>query len=193
MGNLYDGDRVFDAVADTDASSTSINELQDQLKVLIPQLNTMAGAPRSYSPPVFTFSAFGSAWAQDDESGSVPMHWEETTHVASSKLFIPVLFPNPGSVIRAMYVYIKGASTETGGDISLWRQDVNGSGVRALVAAIDASDPWASDTIVARSATGLGIVISATHNYYIVCANATGSIVDNYVYGAILSVEEVAP
>jgi len=182
MAKFCEGNRVVDFVAGVTAieAAAFLNEFQDQLKTML--------TARKYPIPLGLYFNEDTFWVLDDETGGNPMRWEEEFHTASSLLFVPVYLP-AGSVITAVTAYIKGASTETGGDISLFRQKVNGSATRVLVQAIDATDPWAHDAITEKTASGMTHTVDGDYNYYFVFENATANIADNYVYGCIVTAQ----
>jgi hypothetical protein len=102
MGNLYEGDRAFDAVAGQAALAADINGLQDQLKVALDETTIEVLDNQSVSS-IDTDFIYGSGDAYRTNGGT-----------ANYVAFFPIYLP-AGYVIRNIYAEVSGDVGATGG------------------------------------------------------------------------------
>ena len=165
MGNLYDGDRVFDAVADTDASSTSINELQDQLAAMMPQLKAMIGP---WEQSLLGLAQPESGWAKDN--GSSTWSYDGATYPGDR-----IQWPLPffaGQILKEVYLTREVVTNGTTGDLKLlWRTKTpSGGAMPAYGNTTLQANVWNGITnnyATLLSITGLSVTLLAGYEYMI--------------------------
>lgn len=175
---LYDGTRVFTAAAGATAQSADQNQQQDLL--------ILGLQARVYDIPLTDGVSVANWTLVYNTASTPPAEWQESTHVASSHLLIPLKL-RAGEYVTLAEAWIKGDAAMTGGSIKVLRTKHDATaGVSTVADATNGdANPWQYAATKAHSSAALTHQVDGDYHYWMDFENATaGPIADTWIYGA---------
>ena len=189
MATIYDGSRVFTAVAGQPAASSEQNTFQDKM---------ILGMEERYITVPIQSAQASAGWSWVDVQTSNPPYWSCTAAPPlNNDLLIPLPYTPAETYITEIGVIVDGnvqAGDLTQGSINLWEQPINATPSAAAAPAAGAvaiesgnpGAPWQLASTVTEHTSGAITFETVAKKQYFVhfeAASTVGPARVQYVYG----------